>query len=348
MALDQWLMESQHKLIDVIGRVRGKPIDPATIEHRLNNIKEYSRSLMEAVMSGSYRDDMPIVLPARVLSRRSELWQVLHSAWKSIPFRDLMDLVKCLKRLEMGDGTGFPSGVVEFVTHIGRGPGVKRVVSTMRSVPIPSAADCSVVRPVPRDWKGPSHVAEGEGKGSVWLQAVEAGGGGHCIFHALEFLRSGKKNQGKLFFTEFDAWSSERPPKWQEFEGGGWHDLGDWVTPHPYRDFWKHLQGTNQSLGDLPFSMEDPDVYNNKKYVLDALYDKLRDEKDVHEADNENSQASRLLRDPKGAMFIIGSGCHWMPLQRCPATDTDCSRSSVIEAAAAPADPTAGHAPDAE
>ena len=132
---------------------------------------------------------------------------------------------------------------------------------------------------------------------SISFEVVEAGGGGFCSVHSMEYILSGKVRSGKVFIKRYMEWATRNGlpfPKDVNFKR--W-STNDWSSPVSMFDMFiaKSMK--------VPFIIHDPKAHSGKVYTLAELY-KLLDKRH-HEK----------LKESVNPTFIVGTGMHWMPMK---------------------------------
>ena len=129
------------------------------------------------------------------------------------------------------------------------------------------------------------------------FEVVEAGGGGFCGVHSMEYILSGKIRAGKDYIERYREWATANgSPFPTDINFKRW-STNDWSSPVSMFDMWiaKSMK--------VPFIIHDPKAHSGKVYTLGELFkflDKRQQEK-LNEAINPT--------------FIVGTGMHWMPIK---------------------------------
>lgn len=134
-------------------------------------------------------------------------------------------------------------------------------------------------------------------KSSSAFQVVEAGGGGFCSVHSMEYILSGKIRAGKDYIERYREWATANgSPFPTDINFKRW-STNDWSSPVSMFDMWiaKSMK--------VPFIIHDPKARSGKVYTLAELF-KLLDKKQ-HEK----------LKEAVNPTFIVGTGMHWMPIK---------------------------------
>ena len=129
------------------------------------------------------------------------------------------------------------------------------------------------------------------------FKTLEAGGGGFCSVHSLEYYISGKKKAGRDFMTRYKTWALDKGnpyPKVSDFMN--W-SRSDWASPVSMFDMLRDM-GV-----ELPFIIMDIGGRAGKEYSLRDLLKSLCE-----------SERRRLVK-VKNPIFIVGTGYHWMPIK---------------------------------
>jgi hypothetical protein len=144
---------------------------------------------------------------------------------------------------------------------------------------------------------------------SISFEVVEAGGGGFCSVHSMEYILSGKVRSGKVFIKRYMEWATRNGlpfPKDVNFKR--W-STNDWSSPVSMFDMFiaKSMK--------VPFIIHDPKARSGKVYTLDELF-KLLDKRQQEK-----------LNEAVNPTFIVGTDMHWMPMK---AIDSSVVRKVVI------------------
>ena len=134
-------------------------------------------------------------------------------------------------------------------------------------------------------------------KSNSTFEVVEAGGGGFCSVHSMEYILSGKIRAGKDYIERYREWATANgSPFPTDINFKRW-STNDWSSPVSMFDMWiaKSMK--------VPFIIHDPKARSGKVYTLAELF-KLLDKKQ-HEK----------LTDSVNPTFIVGTGMHWMPIK---------------------------------
>ena len=94
----------------------------AEFNHRFNNIKKYAKNVISAVHGGTFLDGIQVhtFSPARALSRRSEIFGLLHASWKSVPYEAVGNLCMELNGIPATSARDdqVPNGVCAFFRRL--------------------------------------------------------------------------------------------------------------------------------------------------------------------------------------------------------------------------------------
>lgn len=134
-------------------------------------------------------------------------------------------------------------------------------------------------------------------KSNSTFEVVEAGGGGFCSVHSMEYILSGKIRAGKDYIERYREWATANgSPFPTDINFKRW-STNDWSSPVSMFDMWiaKSMK--------VPFIIHDPKARSGKVYTLDELF-KLLDKRQQEK-----------LKEAVNPTFIVGTGMHWMPIK---------------------------------
>lgn len=140
-------------------------------------------------------------------------------------------------------------------------------------------------------------MSKSSSKPGLSFEVVEAGGGGFCSVHSMEYILSGRKRGGKDYIERYRQWATGNGSPFPTDDNFKRWSTNDWSSPVSMFDMWiaKSMK--------VPFIIHDPKARSGKVYTLAELF-KLLDKKQ-HEK----------LKEAVNPTFIVGTGMHWMPIK---------------------------------
>ena len=140
-------------------------------------------------------------------------------------------------------------------------------------------------------------MSKSSSKPGLSFEVVEAGGGGFCSVHSMEYILSGRKRGGKDYIERYRQWATGNGSPFPTDDNFKRWSTNDWSSPVSMFDMWiaKSMK--------VPFIIHDPKARSGKVYRLAELF-KLLDKRQ-----------GEKLKGTVNPTFIVGTGMHWMPMK---------------------------------
>jgi len=151
-------------------------------------------------------------------------------------------------------------------------------------------------------WNNIAQMSKFSTRSSPTFEVVEAGGGGFCSVHSIEYILSGKVRSGKVYIKRYMEWAKRNGlpfPKDVNFKRWG---TNDWSSPVSMFDM---LIAKSMKV---PFIIHDPNARSGRVYTFGELF-KLLDKRQQEK-----------LNGAVNPTFIVGTGIHWMPIKTIAAS----------------------------